>query len=306
VIDFLRAAAIIAAAMLVLEIFLTVAPRLGGPGRRWASAAAKAPLLDVIVALLTWVPWVAASIVWGWRGFVGSAVGQLVALGIWITLHEIAHWRAVRGPRIVTFINRAVGRWRNHAALWVTAISLPIFWLIRAAQIFLYPLLVRLLNFPRYRHDEWINVSRQKFDGLVGHDLLWCLYCDWMTGVYALGAEMLRNVESFWCPIRFADGKKCDNCKLDFPDIDGGWVPASGTMADVAAVMESRYGGGRREWFGPPARRAAAGAAGGSAPTAGLPVPGPPVPVTINGAAPAVHVPPGNPAPPAPPLGDPS
>ena len=41
-----------------------------------------------------------------------------------------------------------------------------------------------------------------------------------LTGVYSLGAEMLRNVESFWCPIRFYDGKKCDNCKLDFPDIE--------------------------------------------------------------------------------------
>ena len=51
-------------------------------------------------------------------------------------------------------------------------------------------------------------------------DLIWCLYCDWMTGVYAFGGEMLRNVESFWCPIRFYDGKKCENCKIDFPDIE--------------------------------------------------------------------------------------
>ena len=37
---------------------------------------------------------------------------------------------------------------------------------------------------------------------VIGHALIWCLYCDWMTGVWSLGTEMLRNVESFWYPIR--------------------------------------------------------------------------------------------------------
>jgi hypothetical protein len=159
-----------------------------------------------------------------------------------------------RGPRIVKVLNRTVGRFRNHAALWVTTVALPVFLLIRALQVGLYWLLPAILGFPRYRQSEWINCSRQKFEGLVGHDLIWCLYCDWMTGVYSLGAEMLRNVESFWCPIRFYDGKKCENCRIDFPDIDGGWVPAGGTMADVARVLEEKYSGGRREWFGHPAR----------------------------------------------------
>ena len=117
-----------------------------------------------------------------------------------------------------------------------------------------HPMLVALLGFPRYRSGDWIIVSRQKFEGLVGHDLVWCLYCEWMTGVYCLGAEMLRNVESFWCPIRFYDGKTCENCRLDFPDLDGGWVPAEGTMADVADTLQTKYGDGRREWYGHPAR----------------------------------------------------
>src|SRR5207249_402395 len=112
------------------------------------------------------------------------------------------------GPRIVKFLNGAVGRWRNHGALLVTLVAAPGFWLVRIHEVILYPFLIWFLNFPRYREAEWINVSRQKFDGLVGHDLIWCLYCDWMTGVYSLGAEMLRNVESFWCPIRFYEGKK--------------------------------------------------------------------------------------------------
>jgi hypothetical protein len=76
-----------------------------------------------------------------------------------------------------------------------------------------------------------------------------------MTGVYSLGGEMLRNVESFWCPIRFHNPRKCEHCKTDFPDIEGGWVPADGSMADVEQTVERFYGEGRREWFGHPARR---------------------------------------------------
>ena len=75
-----------------------------------------------------------------------------------------------------------------------------------------------------------------------------------MTGVYSLGAEMLRNVESFWCPIRYYEGKKCDHCQVDFPDIADGWVDANGTMAEVVTTLEEKYGDGRREWFGHPAR----------------------------------------------------
>src|SRR5438093_1279242 len=127
-----------------------------------------------------------------------------------------------------------------------------------------------LVGLPRYRHADWVNVSRQKFNGLVGHDLIWCLYCDWMTGVYSLGAEMLRNVESFWGPIRFASGKKWDNCNLDFPDIEGGWIAPEGTMGDVGATLERMYGAAatadlprdqRHPWLGHAVRATAGGKA---------------------------------------------
>lgn len=235
-----------------LAVFLTIVPRLGS---KWfAEFMAKAPALDVAVALLTWAPWVAGGVAGGWRGVLASLLGQAVVLSLWVTGHELMHPRARKGPRIVKVLNKVVGRAPNHLALWATLPALPAFWMIRFAQVFAYPLLRVLLNFPKYKHSEWVMVSRHKFDGLVGHDLIWCLYCDWMTGVYSLGAEMLRNVESFWCPIRFYDGKKCENCKVDFPDIDGGWVKADGTMEDVARVMEEKYGHGRREWFGHPVR----------------------------------------------------
>jgi hypothetical protein len=233
---------------------LTLTPRLGAVGRAVAETFARAPLLDLWVALLTWVPWVIGAVAAGWIGVAGALVGQMLALGAWCFCHEWMHRSDARGPRIVKFINRSIGRWRNHLALWVTLVALPGFWFIRIIQMTLYWTLEVLLGFPHYRQSDWINVSRQKFSGLIGHDLVWCLYCDWMTGVYSLGAEMLRNVESFWCPIRYYDGKKCENCKIDFPDIAGGWVDAGGNMQDVEAVMKTYYGNGRREWFGHPAR----------------------------------------------------
>src|SRR5262249_29912409 len=127
-------------------------------------------------------------------------------------------------------------------------------WLVRVDQLLFYPILVRLLGFPKYQQGDWVNLSRHKFEGLVGYDLVWCLYCDWMTGVWSLGTEMLRNVESFWCPIRFASGKKCDNCKIDFPDVAEAWVPADGDMAQVAAKIEAMHGQDKRSWFGHPER----------------------------------------------------
>ncbi len=256
----LRVFLVVSASLVALTVILHALSRLGRPGRAAADWCTKAPGLDVVVFTMTVLPWIGGAAWAGWMGLLGGLTGQLAALGVWVVGHEFVNREAVRGPRIVSFINRSVGRWQNHAALWVTAVSVPVFWQVRLAEVLLYPFLVWLLRFPRYNQAEWVNVSRQKFKGLVGHDLIWCLYCDWMTGVYSLGAEMLRNVESFWCPIRFQSGKKCDNCKLDFPDITGGWVPADGTMTDVERVLEERYSSGRREWFGHPARLTVRGA----------------------------------------------
>ncbi len=242
---------------------LHLIPRLGAAGTRISAWLCRAPGLDLVVSLLTWIPPTVLGILYGWRGVAGAIIGQVLGMLVWMFAHELANRQYVNGPRIVTFLNRTVGRFNNHVALWVTALALPVFIVLRVAELCIYPFLNPLVGLPRYRHGDWVNVSRQKFTGLVGHDLIWCLYCDWMTGVYALGAEMLRNVESFWCPIRFASGKKCDNCKLDFPDIHGGWVAPDGTMGDVVATLEEMYGAPataglprdqRHPWFGHPVR----------------------------------------------------
>jgi hypothetical protein len=162
-----------------------------------------------------------------------------------------------RGPRIIKVLNENFGALRNLTALYLTGLAVPVFCLIRVAQLVVYPNLVRLVQFPSYDAGDWISVSRQKFNGLVGHDLIWCLYCDWMTGVWALGAEMLRNVESFWCPIRFACEKKCANCVRDFPDVNDGWVPASGNIKEATLTLQRMYPSTRQvqPWFGHPLRR---------------------------------------------------
>jgi hypothetical protein len=238
-------------------------PRLGAAGTRIGAWLCRAPGLDLVVSLFTWIPPTVLGILYGWRGVVASITGQVLGMLVWMFAHERANRKHAKGPRIVTFLNRTVGRLNNHVALWTTALAIPVFIVIRAAQLVVYPILPRLVGLPRHRDADWVNVSRQKFHGLVGHDLIWCLYCDWMTGVYSLGAEMLRNVESFWCPIQFASGKKCDNCKLDFPDIHDGWVAPEGTMGEVVATLEKMYGAPatadlppdkRHPWFGHPVR----------------------------------------------------
>ena len=243
-------------ALLAGTAVLHLIPKLGTPGAALAEKLCRAPLLDVVITYFTVTPLIVGPIIAGWLGFAAGLAAQVVGTVVWCFLHELAHPKARKGPRIVKVLNGRVGRFRNHAALWVTAVAVPAFWFVRVLEVFLYPFLVILVRFPRYKQGEWVNCSRHKFDGLVGHDLIWCLYCDWMTGVWVLGTEMLRNVESFWCPIRFDSEKKCANCRQDFPDLDNGWVDASGSMESVVEVLERKYPKDATEysWFGHPAR----------------------------------------------------
>ena len=247
---------------------------LGKVGRRCSDAMARAPLLDLMITYFVIAPLVLGLTVGGGLGLAAAAIGQCLTVLIWTVLHAWSHPAARRGPRILKVLNRVVGPWRNYAAVWITVVVAPLFWVIRMAQILLYPLLVWLVRFPRYEQGDWVNVSRQKFDGLVGHDLIWCLYCDWMTGVWSLGSEMLRNVESFWCPIRFDDHKKCENCRVDFPDVEKEWVPAKASMAEVAHLLESKYTGAVNAWYGHKTRLTMNGnhlESDGSQPPAGAP-----------------------------------
>ncbi|MHC5114677.1 MAG: hypothetical protein ACYTGP_09640 [Planctomycetota bacterium] len=229
--------------------------RMAGPDGRLAREVARAPLVDVLLFYFTGAPQVVGPILGGWAGLGAAVGGQVSAMLLWIVGHELWHLKTTRGrPRIFRTISRNAGGWRNHVGVWWTTLAVPAFWIIRFAQVVVYGPLTVTARLPRQRHADYVSLSRHKFEGLVGYDLIWCLYCDWMTGVWSLAGEMLRNVESFWCPIRFADAAKCEKCVVDFPDIDGGWVPADGTLEDVTRVIDEKYGHGVRAWFGHPVR----------------------------------------------------
>ena len=46
---------------------------------------------------------------------------------------------AVKGPRIIKVIHKKFGACRNLTALYITALVIPVFWLVRMAQLILYP-----------------------------------------------------------------------------------------------------------------------------------------------------------------------
>jgi hypothetical protein len=248
---------------------LHLLPRFGGVGQWLTDACCRAPLLDVIVFYFTFLPLIVGPLVAGWSGLLSAVLAQLATLLTWQTIHEALHREAMKGPRIIKVLNKKFGALRNLTAVYVTGFAIPIFWFVRMAQLILYPPLVKLVHFPPYNSADWISVSRQKFSGLVGHDLIWCLYCDWMTGVWSLGTEMLRNVESFWCPIRFSCEKKCANCAIDFPDVNQGWVHASGNMSDLVRTLERMYPSANepQSWFGHPLRQENRASSTASSPT---------------------------------------
>ena len=213
----------------------------------------KAPGLDIAIFSFTALPWIFAFYKASWLGLGASVIAQLITLYSFNLVHErILNRKYKNGAKLYRTLNQIVGFIRNHLALLICLLALPIFISLRIGQIIIYPMLRWTLRFPKYDAAQWINISRYKFKGLVGHDMVWCLYCDWMTGLHSLTGEMLRNVESFWCPIRFSDEKKCDNCSLDFPDLSK-WTKSDGKVKDVQDILLENYpvsSSQDRTWFG--------------------------------------------------------
>jgi len=213
---------------------------------------AQAPWLDLFISLFTWFPWVAGFWFSGWIGVAAAIFSQLVFLHAFCLIH-----RALRGKEGRTLTDaqgRILGPFRNQLCLMVQTPAIIVFVQVRIAEIFLYPPVAWLGRLPTYKSSEWVNLSRHKYDGLIGYDLLWCWYCDWMTGLWALGSEMLRNIESFWCPIQFRDSRKNKNASTDFPDVTK-WAPADGNMEDAVRAFEAHYDGKQpNSWWGHPDR----------------------------------------------------
>ncbi|MGB3495742.1 MAG: hypothetical protein WBA57_23635 [Elainellaceae cyanobacterium] len=243
-------------ALLLGALILQSIPLLGTWTKPISQRLTHAPGLDAVVAYFTVLPLVVSVSKLGGWGIVVAVAAEVSAVMAWTFVDE-----RVRSPQTKTVsmhmtLGKIVGKWRNHAALWITALAVPTFWIVRVAEWIVYPPLTGLIRLPAYDAKDWVNVSRQKFEGLIGYDLIWCLYCDWMTGVWSLGTEMLRNVESFWCPIRFSSEKKCENCKVDFPDVNSNWVPSTGTISEVNDLLRKEYDhDGDRSWHGHPSRK---------------------------------------------------
>ena len=213
---------------------------------------AQAPWLDLFISLFTWLPWVAGGFLDGWLGVIAALVAQLVFLHAFCLVH-----RALRGKKGRTLTDaqgRILGPFRNQLCLMVQTPAIIVFVQVRLAEILIYPPIAWLGKLPTYKSSEWVNLSRHKYDGLIGYDLLWCWYCDWMTGIWSLGSEMLRNIESFWCPIQFQNPQKNSNASTDFPDI-AKWAPFEGTMEDAVEAFEKHYDGKQlNSWWGHPDR----------------------------------------------------
>ncbi|MEI6280044.1 MAG: hypothetical protein WCQ16_11790 [Verrucomicrobiae bacterium] len=213
---------------------------------------ARAPWLDFFVSLFTWVPWAAGGCLGGWVGVGAAIAAQIVLLHVFCLVHRAM--RGKKGRTLTDAQSKILGPVRNQICLLLQTPAVLVFAQVRLAEILLYPVVARLGKLPTYKPAEWVNLSRHKYDGLIGYDLLWCWYCDWMTGVWALGSEMLRNIESFWCPIRFRSDTKNKNIAVDFPDV-AQWVPADATMEDAVRAFEARYDGVRpNSWWGHPDR----------------------------------------------------
>src|SRR2546428_5192842 len=100
---------------------LHLIPRLGAAGTRISAWLCRAPGLDLVVSLLTWIPPTVLGILYGWRGVAGVSLGEGLGMVVWIFAPRLANPPYVNGPRILAFPNRTAGRVNTHVALFVNA-----------------------------------------------------------------------------------------------------------------------------------------------------------------------------------------
>jgi len=233
-----------AGATLALLLALTIILRLAPP--RWKDRLLVGFGVDAAIGSFTLGPFAVALAIpavraGGWAAWlVAPIVASMVYLVAWCLADEL-----LRGPRGGFRIRRYWIRrdgWLRYTLGWSILLAVPVFWLVRLAQAIVYPVLNIAWGLPRLRTRDYIALSRHKTKGLVGADYLFCLYCEWMTGLWSLGTEMLRHLESMWCPLRFGRADQCARCTATFPDI-AQWAPAEGGVEGVRAFLELHYEG---------------------------------------------------------------
>lgn len=237
----------------VFFLWLVVAgAAVWGIGRRFERLA-EAPYLDLAISVLTWIPWAVAFLWHGLPGLLAALVAQIAFLHTFCIVHMRINGRPER--TLTEAQGRLLGPVRNQLALLVQTPAIFAFVAIRATQLFLYPLIAWLGRLPHYRQGEWVNLSRHRFSGLTGYDLLWCWYCDWMTGLWCLGTEMLRNIESFWCPVQFPRRDKNVLAEREFPDA-AKWAQPDASVEDAVHLIEKYYSQDEpNRWWGHPDRK---------------------------------------------------
>jgi len=214
---------------------------------------AEAPALDFFVSLFTWIPWGFGFWANGWLGLLAAVVAELIFLHVFCLVHRAVYGK--KGRTLTDAQGRLLGPLRNQLCLLVQTPAIFAFVGIRLTELLLYPAIAAIGKLPTYKQSEWVNLSRHKFSGLIGYDLLWCWYCDWMTGLWSLGSEMLRNIESFWCPIQFQSPIKNKNASIDFPDV-AKWAPADSDIEEAVKRFEQHYEPGKpHSWWGHPDRK---------------------------------------------------
>ena len=137
--------------LLTLCVLLHLIPLFGKSGRALSDWLAHAPGLDLLITLFTAVPLILGPSLGGWGGLVGAIVGMYATLILWTIAHELANPTARKGPRIVKINNRVLGTFQNMVSLFVTSFVTPVFWIVRVAELTMYPVLVRTAKLPSYR-----------------------------------------------------------------------------------------------------------------------------------------------------------
>src|SRR5439155_571894 len=92
---------------------LHLIPRLGAAGTSLGAWLCCAPGLDLVVSLFTWIPPTVLEIVYAWRGVVGSIIRQRLGRLVRMFAPELAGRTHLHGPRIVSSLNRRIGRLDN-------------------------------------------------------------------------------------------------------------------------------------------------------------------------------------------------
>jgi len=136
--------------------------------------------------------------------------------------------------------------------LFGDAIVTPMFSLVRLAEIFVYPQLQWLVGFPRYSREWLMSPAISSRAGRSRSRLVFVLRLDDRRLV--AGNRNAAECRIVLVSHSFDNTKKCENCAIDFPDLDHGWVAADGNMAQVVETIEKEHAGGHHEWFGHPVR----------------------------------------------------